>query len=166
MAPAIVADLDTAEAFSRWVEPHWQAMARLAARFSADPDDILQDALVVAWRKRAQFDPQRGTARNWLLAITADQRRKAWRRAARLMPWNDPDLAAAGGQDDTPQVVDLRRAVGRLPARQALAIDLHYYLGLGITDVAAVMRCPEGTVKSLLSRGRTRLRTVLGEDYR
>lgn len=165
MAPAI-ADLDTAEGFSRWVEPHWEAMARLAARFSADPDDILQDALVVAWRKRALFDPARGSARNWLLALTADQRRKAWRRAARLLPWTDPDLAVWTSPDDTAQALDLRRSVRRLPSRQALAIDLHYYLGLPVADVAAVMRCPEGTVKSLLSRARTRLRTLLGEDYR
>lgn len=166
MAPAVADDLDTAEAFSRWVEPHWDAMARLAARSSRDPDDILQDALVAAWRKRAQFDPARGSARNWLLAVTADQRRKAWRRAARLLPWTDPGLAMAAGQDATAQAVDLRRAVRRLPTRQALAIDLHYYLGLGVADIAAVMRCPEGTVKSLLSRARTRLRDLLGEDYR
>lgn len=175
--PPFADDLSTAEGFSRWVQPHWGAMARLAARYSPDADDILADALMVAWRKRAQFDPSRGSARTWLLAITADQRSKAWRRTVRTLsrPWADPNLGRSGFESDrnatvvTPSVelrLDLRRAIGRLPAKQALAVDLHYYLGLGIHDVAAVMRCPEGTVKSHLARARDRLRTQLGEDYR
>ncbi|MEA5118588.1 MAG: RNA polymerase sigma factor [Propionicimonas sp.] len=169
-------DLGTPDGFSRWVEPHWQAMARLAARYSPDADDILADALAVAWRKRAQFDPARGTARNWLLAITADQRSKAWRRAGRMLsrPWADPDagrtpaeLARTATEAPGLEVrLDLRRAIDRLPAKQALAIDLHYYLGLGVSDMAVVMHCPEGTVKSHLSRARGRLRTQLGDDYR
>ncbi|MDQ7992114.1 MAG: RNA polymerase sigma factor [Propionicimonas sp.] len=160
-------ELTTAEAFSRWVEPHWDAMARLAGRSGTDPDDILQDALLAAWRKRDQFDPDRGPARTWLLAITADQRRRAWRRAVRLLPWtvaDPPDPSSLG--EGRSHAVDLRRALRRLPEQQALAVDLHYYLDLGIADVAAVMRCPEGTVKSLLSRARGRLRGILGEDYR
>lgn len=178
MQPAEADDLSTADGFSRWVQPHWSAMARLAARYSGDPDDILQDALVVAWRKRSQFDPARGTARTWLLAITADQRRKAWRRALRTLsrPWPEVETVqltgdgnrsplVAPGIDDATRL-DLRRAIRRLPANQALAVDLHYYLGLRVSDVAAVMRCSEGTVKSHLSRARDRLRTWLGEDYR
>jgi DNA-directed RNA polymerase specialized sigma24 family protein len=46
-------------------------------------DDVSQEALSATWRKRAQFDQQRGTARNWLLAIVADQARKAHRRVVR-----------------------------------------------------------------------------------
>lgn len=176
-APEAEPDLSTTDGFSRWVQPHWPAMARLAARYSRDADDILADALAVAWRKRAQFDPARGAARSWLLTITADQRSKAWRRTVRTLsrPWADPEAgrtpaeAARDPRVDAPSPevrLDLRRAIGRLPAKQALAVDLHYYLGLGIADVAAVMRCPEGTVKSHLSRARERLRTQLGDDYR
>jgi RNA polymerase sigma-70 factor (ECF subfamily) len=144
-------------------------MARLAARSGHDPEDILQDALADAWRKRSQFDPERGSARSWLLAITADQRSKTWRRAARLfsrvtvLP-EDGGPAAEGG--DSTSAVDLERAMAHLTARQRLAIDLHYYLGLGVADIAAVMRCSEGTVKSTLSDARARLRRHLGEDYR
>ena len=65
LIPAAVAaapDLGTTEGFTAWVAPHWAAMAALAGRYGADPDDILQDALAAAWRKRAQFDPARGSA--------------------------------------------------------------------------------------------------------
>ncbi|MCW5952635.1 MAG: hypothetical protein KIT69_10285, partial [Propionibacteriaceae bacterium] len=137
LEPTAEEDLSTADGFTRWVRPHWQAMARLAARYSPDADDILADALAVAWRKRAQFDPARGTARNWLLAITADQRSKAWRRTVRTLsrPWPDPGAGQAWSgstreaavETPSPELrLDVRRAVDRLPAKQALAIDLHY----------------------------------------
>ena len=163
------ADLRASGDFETWVAPHWAAMAALAARSPNDRDDILQDALTAAWRKRAQFDPARGSARNWLLAITADQRWKARRTAARLLAHrtNEPVEHLAESPHDPPSShVDVERALLRLPARQRLAVDLYYFLGLSVADAAAVMRCSQGTVKSSLSDARSRLRTLLGEDYR
>lgn len=167
----------TAEHFNEWIRPHWRAMARLAGRYGSDPDDILQDALVAAWRHRRSFDPSRGSARAWLLAIVADQQRKAWRRARALLARS---LSAATSRSEVPPGlgrasagfapdhlgVDLERALTRLTSRQRLAVDLHYYLGLPVAEAAQVMRCSEGTVKSTLADARTRLRTILGEDYR
>jgi len=72
----------TPEEFARWVRPSLPAMTRLAARRSppGERDDVVQEALVRAWLKRSQFDPTRGSVSSWLLAITADQARKARRR--------------------------------------------------------------------------------------
>jgi RNA polymerase sigma-70 factor (ECF subfamily) len=47
-----------------------------------------------------------------------------------------------------------------------VAVNLYYYLGLPVAESAAVMGCTEGTVKSTLSAARSRLRELLGEDYR
>lgn len=160
---------DSRDGFSAWLAPHWPAMARLAARSGFDPDDVLADALADAWRKRDQFDPSRGSARSWLLAIVADQRRKAWRRASRWFGRRaalPEDGGPAAERPDASAALDLERALATLSARQRLAVDLHYYLGLGIAEAAAVMRCSEGTVKSTLADARTRLRRQLGEDYR
>ena len=76
----------------------------------------------------------------------------------------DGGPAPAGA--DAAASVDLERALARLTSRQRLAVDLHYYLGLKLVEVAEVMRCSEGTVKSTLSDARGRLRALLGEDYR
>jgi DNA-directed RNA polymerase specialized sigma24 family protein len=43
---------------------------------------------------------------------------------------------------------------------------MYYHLGLPVADVAAVMACSPGTVKSTLADARLRLRRELGEDYR
>lgn len=154
---------DDRDGFASWVRPHWDGLARLARRLAPDGDweDVLQDALAAAWRKRAQFDPERGTPRNWLLAIVADQARKGHRRVRRLTV-----EAADEGREDDISDPDLERALAGLTVRQRTVVVLHYYLGLPIADVAEVMSCTAGTVKSTLSDARARLRRELGEDYR
>jgi RNA polymerase sigma-70 factor (ECF subfamily) len=154
---------DDREGFTAWIRPHWRGMSQLAFRLAPDGDweDVLQEALAVAWRKRRQFDPARGTARNWLLALVADQARKGHRRAARRVELTRADEARSESVD-----LDLERALTRLTRRQRLTVELHYYLGLPVADVAAVLSCAPGTVKSTLADARAALHAVLGEEYR
>jgi len=162
---SVAATVDAAE-FAEWTRPALAAMTRLARRLApnADPDDVVQDALARAWQKRGQYDPGRGTPATWLLAIVADQARAARRtRVRRLRVVDDyaelPDAPAREAGAD----LDLERAIGRLAERQQLAVHLHYFVGLGVDETAAVMGCSAGTVKSTLFDARTRLRALLGD---
>jgi RNA polymerase sigma factor (sigma-70 family) len=155
---------DDARDFASWVRPYLGPMALLAARLAAeaDRDDVVQESLVRAWTKRRLYRPERGTPAAWLLAITADQARKArrWRRPhAELVdtPATEPAVAPD-------RRADLDAALGRLSARQRLAVDCVYYAGLSVAETAAVMKCAEGTVKSTLSDARARMRTLLEES--
>jgi RNA polymerase sigma factor (sigma-70 family) len=161
----VAARVDAAE-FADWTKPSLTAMTRLARRLApyADADDVVQDSLTRAWVKRAQFDPERGTATTWLLAIVADQARSARRtRVRRLRVVDDradlPDAPAPEAGID----VDLERAIAGLAERQQLAVHLHYFVGLSVDETATVMSCSAGTVKSTLFDARTRLRAVLGD---
>jgi RNA polymerase sigma factor (sigma-70 family) len=149
--------------FAAWVNPHVMAMGRLAARLggSADRDDIVQEALTAAWRKRTSYDESRGTPRAWLLAIVADQSRKSWRQHRYIALADD-----ANSYTDVTVDFDLERAIGTLARRQRLAVELHYFLDLPIAEVAAVMGCSAGTVKATLSQARARLQRKLGEEFR
>lgn len=150
---------DDVDDFDGWVAPNLAAMANLAARLvgPVDRDDVVQEALTRAWRRRSTFDPARGSARVWLLAIVADQARRAHRRR-RPRPVQGAGQVPLGERD-----LDLEQALARLAPRQRLAVDLHYFVGLPVAEVAAVMGVAEGTVKSTLADGRHRLRTLLGE---
>lgn len=137
------------------------------ARRSTSPgrwEDVLQDALSVAWRTRAKFDSSRGGARNWLLAIVADQSRKDARRRRPTSQLSEADHAAE--PDDLDSDLDLTRALDQLTDRQRTAVVLHYYLALPVLDVAEVMGCSAGTVKSTLFDARGALKRHLGEGYR
>jgi RNA polymerase sigma factor (sigma-70 family) len=147
----------TPDQFGTWIAPHVRAMSLLAERLTSygERDDVVQETLARAWAKRAQFDPARGTPAAWLLAITADQARRARTRRrpligmlpARVRPIDDE--------------LDLETAIGRLSGRQRLAVDCHYFVGLSVAETAAVMGCAEGTVKSTLNDARLRLRRLL-----
>ncbi len=163
---AVVTEAWSADRFSAWVKPHWPVMSRLASRMapSADCDDVLQDSLTSAWTHRGQFDADRGSARSWLLAITANHARRAWRNQATA-----PSSARAVDQpaeSDNATRIDIQRAVADLTGRQRLAVELYYFLGLPVAEVAQVMGCSVGTVKSTLADSRRLLRIKLGERYR
>jgi RNA polymerase sigma-70 factor (ECF subfamily) len=146
------------EPFAELIAPHLEAMWLLARRYAGgDAEDVVQEALEVAWRRRLTYDAARGSVRTWLLVLVADRCRKrhrSLRPATQLL-----DVAAHRPDDDLR--IDVTAAVRLLSARQRLAVELHYVLDLGVADTAAVMRCSPGTVKSTLSDARKRLRSLL-----
>jgi RNA polymerase sigma factor (sigma-70 family) len=160
----IAADGAAATDFAAWVGPHLPAMIRLAARIapSADQDDIIQDALVRAWRRLSTFDPGRGSPAGWLLAIVADQAGRHRIRSRRL------PLTTVDHQQPASKIVehdlDLEWALAKLPARQRLAVDLYYFVGADVAATAEAMGCTPGTVKATLHQARERLRLLLGAE--
>jgi RNA polymerase sigma-70 factor (ECF subfamily) len=121
-----------------------------------DAEEVVQDALVRAWTRRDTFDPKRGSPRVWLLAIVADQvRGRRRRRLPDLHLLTGGDLGSSPGP--SPMRVDVRDVVDKLPPRQRMAVILFYYIDLPVAEVAEVMRCAPGSVKSALHDARTRL---------
>jgi RNA polymerase sigma-70 factor (ECF subfamily) len=150
---------EVGEPFAEWVRPHLQSMANLASRLAGpiDRDDIVQESLARAWRRFSTYQPERGAPRSWLLAIVADQARRGRtrRRPGLVVPVAEP----APGAD-----LDLERAISGLAPRQRLAVALYYFVDLPVAEVAAVMGCSEGTVKSTLADARASLRRLIGDD--
>jgi RNA polymerase sigma factor (sigma-70 family) len=152
--------------FGHWIAPHWSAMTGLALRLVGpnDAEDVVQDAVAAAWRLRHRFDEGRGSARAWLFALTADHAHRSLRRAKRgALTVHLADVGTSQASDVHADP-DLAAAIGKLSARQRLAVTLYYYLDLPISEVAAAMRCSDGTAKSTLADARRRLRGLLGDD--
>jgi RNA polymerase sigma factor (sigma-70 family) len=89
------------------------------------------------------------------LANSAARRAKAGLRASHR---SDP-VADIHNDADVATVVALRAALQLLPLSQRSVLVLRYYLDLGVREVADVLGCPEGTVKTLTSRGIAALRS-------
>jgi RNA polymerase sigma-70 factor (ECF subfamily) len=150
---------ETDVGFDAFVGPHLSAMWALASRLAgpAVRDDVYQEALLTAWRRRETYDADRGTARTWLLLLVADRCRKHWRGVRPTAELVD----AAQPAPDLEAHVDVSRAVSQLPPRQRLAVELYYVLDLPVAECAVVMRCTTGTVSSTLSDARRALRAKL-----
>jgi RNA polymerase sigma-70 factor (ECF subfamily) len=149
--------------FAQWVQPHLPVLSRYAARqvTPADRDDVVQEALIRAWQRWSTYDDSRGAPVAWLVGILADRcRRHRTRRPVDQLV----ELVEHGAAAPTSHDVDLERAIEGLSRRQRQAVDLHYFVGLDVATVAAVMDCAPGTVKATLHQARARLRDLLGDD--
>nr|WP_233149730.1 SigE family RNA polymerase sigma factor [Kineosporia sp. A_224] len=132
-------------------------------------DDVVQDALArlyADWPRLAGRGPVEAYARKVVVNGVLAHRRRPWRRevAAPALPdVPDPrsgDGAPAGADDGTRDV--LLRALAGLGASQRAVVVLRYWDDLPVDEVARVLGCSTGNVKSQAARGLAHLRDALG----
>ena len=127
-------------------------------------EELAQDAFVAAYRRwpivSAYADPGA-----WVRNVAMNNARSAFRRRrVELVA-----LARLGGRrvlpvELTPEATEFWRQVRKLPVQQAKAVALVYIEGRSIADVASMLGCSEGTVKTHLSRARQKLAETLKES--
>ena len=162
-------------AFEELVRQYQEIAFRTAYLVVGDADearDAAQDGFLRAhaalgrFRADAEFRP-------WLLKIVANAARNRRRSASRradlaLRAFRD---AASGDAAPSPEVLllaaerrsELLAAINGLRAEDRLVIALRWFLEMNEAEMAAVLDCPRGTVKSRLSRATDRLRAAIGE---
>lgn len=142
--------------FRKLYESEYAAIFRAAYALCGDPglaEDATQEAFARCLERWDRLGDQ-GWVAAWVTTTALNVARRAMRRR--------PQPAASDiGSHDLDQEMDLWRAVRTLTARQQEAVVLHYAMDMSLADVAAVMGCEEGTVKSHLSRARESLRLLL-----
>jgi RNA polymerase sigma-70 factor (sigma-E family) len=127
-------------------------------------DDAVQDALTVLYRRWGRLtDVVSLDAYVHTMVVRAGlaYRRRSWARV--LLRGEPPDSAVESGSGGVDERLTVRRALDRLPVRQRVAVILRYLCDLPIADVAQVLGCSEGTVKSRTHHGLRALRAALGE---
>ncbi|HEX6076525.1 MAG TPA: sigma-70 family RNA polymerase sigma factor [Micromonosporaceae bacterium] len=140
-------------------------------RDPAQAEEVAQEVFVDVWRSAARFDPGRGSAIAWILAL-AHRRAVDRVRSSQASQQREHRVAAASGQvphdDVSEQVVGrleqqaVRRCLGALTDVQREAIDLAYYRGYTYRQVASVLSVALPTVKTRIRDGLIRLRDCLG----
>lgn len=128
-------------------------------------EDVTQDVFVRLLTHAPELVP--GKEKAWLLKVALNRCRDLWRAAwVKRVVLGSPamELAPAPGEmEDRLEKQELLSAIRRLPDEFRKVILLHYYQGYGITEIADMLRVPEGTVSSRLSRGRKKLEEILKE---
>jgi RNA polymerase sigma-70 factor, ECF subfamily len=143
--------------------------ARRYTRSQAEAEDIVQEALLRAWKTRTSL---RNTAypMPWLLQITRNEALRALSRTGRDRERSvlvaDPE-GPAGDNEWTEKAamrLDVAAAVRQLGAADQEFIDLRYNQGLTHSTIANLMSIPVGTCKVRLHRVRKRLHGLLAEE--
>lgn len=135
--------------------------SRGLAGSQTEGDDLLQDALVRAWRAYPRLRNP-GQFKFWLLKIIRNAHRNRARKA-RIRRWLSLDRAA-----DIPACEELpfeekeavRQALKGVPRHQREALILYEVVGMSIEEIAKLQGVTVSGVKSRLARGRLRLREV------
>ncbi|HEX9905055.1 MAG TPA: sigma-70 family RNA polymerase sigma factor, partial [Propylenella sp.] len=152
--------------------PNLRAFAVSLTGNSERADDLVQETLMKAWAKFDTF--QEGTnLRAWLFTILRNefysQVRKRGREVEDAEGAYAARLASQPSQSGHMDLSDFREALVQLPADQREALILVGASGFSYEETAEICQCAVGTIKSRVSRARTRLAELLsleeGETY-
>jgi RNA polymerase sigma-70 factor (ECF subfamily) len=139
---------------------------RLLVRYTGgrDAEDLYQETWLRVVRAAARFDPGRRFS-TWLFQIAVNLCRD-WHRRQPPEPADPAAVEAlvgpAGSVAATEAALDARRLLAALPEAQRSAVILRYYHDLPEEEVAEILGCPRGTVKSRLHGAMARLAALAG----
>lgn len=141
-------------AFCRREHPRLVGMIGLYCGDRDLAEDIAQEALIRLCRHWAKL-PTEADASRWLTRVAFNLAKSSFRTRAtrrRIMDRYGGSLSRDEVPDgETSTTMAVRAAVAKLPDRQRRVIVLRYFCDLSVREVALLMACPTGTVKSLTS---------------
>ena len=185
-------DTALADNLARDLDAHFEALAlayqnrlfgfaRRLSQSPADAEEVVQDALVRAYRALSGYPPERTrqlALRPWLYRITLNVvRNRARRGQVATTPLGDdnegvtPDALADRADQRPEQLTEqaetravLTRLLAQLPPRYRLAVNLRHVDGLSYPELAATLGQPLGTVKANVHRGVKLLRAAFERE--
>lgn len=157
----------TKEEFSENIRSYTLHMYRLAfsiLRNPQDAEDAVSEAVLRAYENLGSLRAK-DRFRAWLLQITANEAKKLYVKNRRVstVEWEDnmSDDMSPAFYDEHHELWD---AVMKLDNDFRDVIVLFYYEQFSIREIAKVLKCREGTVKSRLHRAKGQLRTMLQDN--
>ena len=172
-------------AFSALMEQHFAMIYNLALRMSGSPDDasdLTQEVMIKLFKNIGAFEGKSKFS-TWVYRVAAntclDELRKIKRKKAVSLDaeYETEDGSVGYEAEDTAPTPDVSaerselksivaKAVSRLGEEYRTAVILRDINGLSYTEIAEVIGCSVGTVKSRISRGRANLKEILEKDFK
>lgn len=152
-------DEESFESFVTGAQPGLHRLARAWCRDAHRADDLVQGALervFAAWPRVRKDGNPFGYARTTMVRLLISEERRPWRRREVLAGDHGDDVADVDA--DRGLRLDLLDALRSLPARQRAVVLLRFVEDLPVSEVADVLGCSEGTVKSQSHRAMASLR--------
>ena len=178
----LIADLCEGDetALAPLVERYKRMVYRLAMQITknhADADDVMQETFIKVYRSIRTFRKD-AAFETWLYRITVNEalnfvKRRERQRTSTLETASEADYEAstryraqlANDPHAHAEKVELRHhvteAVNSLPLKHRTVVILHEFEGLTHAEIASILNCSEGTVRSRLHYARKKLRTLL-----
>ena len=149
-----------------------QRLYAYALRLTSDParaEDVVQDALVAAWKSARRFRGE-GRVIAWLLGIVHHLALKSLRHPSQPLTEEIEETLEAGSPSPEQQIENaelaarVRLGLRSLSSEHRSVLELIFYQGLSLEEAAQVCRVPLGTIKSRLSYSRRQLSGILSRQ--
>ena len=158
------------QAFDRLMEFYYPKILRMAYLISgshADSEDIVQETFVLCWMNRKKIKEPEYFG-NWLYKTLT---REAWRYCRKNRKEQPVEEVFGKEEPETASVLEevmmrsqekeLYKAIRNLPVKQRTVVVFYYFSQMSTKEIAGIMGCMEGTVKSRLYTARTNLKREL-----
>lgn len=156
------------DAFGQLLESLRPDLVRFAywlARDRSVAEDVVQEAMLRAWRARSELK-EAAAVRHWLLTIVRREHARLYERkrlvtvdVTDIIEREDVALARSGGDGE---LLDLRRAILRLPDEYREPLVMQVLGGYSTAEIAKEMNLSTPAVLTRLFRARNRLREIYG----
>ncbi len=140
---------------------------------NATAEEMVQETLLLVWRKAAMFDASLAGASTWIFAIARNHRIDRFRRERRFTQLEDHMLDAEVAEDpkgdETVYAAQtetrLHNAIQELPPQQVEVLQLSFFENRSHSEIASHLKLPIGTVKSRLRLAFGKLRAGLEDIW-
>lgn len=181
----VLSNVEEAELLQRIASQHdTQALEQLYAiyrprlagflRRMTDDDDriseLINEAMFCVWKNAAQF---KGSAKvsTWIFTIAYREFCRVLKKEGKQSRIVDSIANEQLGLDELSQAFDgtaqvesgelIHTALEALPLEQRMAIELRYFLGKSMSEIAQIAGCPQNTVKTRVHHAKKKLRTLV-----
>lgn len=155
------------DAFGQLIRSYQDYLYRMAFLYMKNEDaalDVVQESILRAYESIRELR-QPAFFRTWITRILINCANTALRKNKKILLYDEAPERADTEKRCPEEKWDLSAAMDKLPENHRTAVLLKYYSDMKVSEIAAVMKVPEGTVKSYLSRARQELKAYLEEDY-
>lgn len=145
-------------------------VARRVIKEETFAQEVAQDTFLAFWRRPGAFDPQRGSLLRFLCGVARNKsidlirKEESQRRLSDVLISETPPGKAVTSMPPIEEQDYVLRALKELTESQREALVLAYFGGRTYREVAEELGIPEGTAKTRLRDGLTKLRTMLAGD--
>lgn len=137
-------------------EPTLYRVSMSMLKNEKDCEDAVQTAILTAYEKLETLKHEE-YFKTWLVRILINVCNRQLKTASRNAELNSTDVACSGSET----VTEIRVAIESLPAKIRQVIVLYYIEQFSVKEIKQILKIPEGTVKSRLSKGRSLLKEWL-----
>jgi RNA polymerase sigma-70 factor (ECF subfamily) len=168
-----IAETQNRQAFSQLFQYYAPRLKSFSLKQGTSPskaEELVQETMLLVWRKSAGFDASRGSASNWIFTILRNKRIDMFRKE------RHPEIELEEGMDvaiDAPAADEavgdiqrseiIRTAIADLPSEQRQIIYQAFFEDKSHGEIALDLQLPLGTVKSRIRLGVAKLKHIVGD---